>query len=163
MYSFLKNGHIRFSGKWLTDPTQPPMDWKSTVKCYIPYSVLVLIFEITGCVGRMSQLNSLALGDAVIILRFDICTHVTYSVDQHFLLNYSHGNITEHLWWQVNIGLGNGSVSSGNTPLPQPMLTQFTDALFICTTRLQYTKGNYFFNLCYHYQNQRYCELKHWK
>ena len=67
MYSFLKNGHTRFSGKWLTDPTQPPMDWKSTVKCYIPYSVLVLIFEITGCVGRMSQLNSLALGDAVII------------------------------------------------------------------------------------------------
>ena len=34
-------------------------------------------------------------------------------------------NATRPYWWWVNIGLGNGLVSSGNKPLPEPMLTQF--------------------------------------
>ena len=33
-------------------------------------------------------------------------------------------NVTGFKWWKVNIGSGNGLVSSGNKPLPEPMLTQ---------------------------------------
>ena len=32
-------------------------------------------------------------------------------------------------WWSVNIGTGNGLVLSGNKPLPEPMLTQISDAI----------------------------------
>ena len=32
--------------------------------------------------------------------------------------------------WLVNIGSGNGLVSSGNKPLPGPMLTQFYVAIW---------------------------------
>ena len=31
---------------------------------------------------------------------------------------------------KVNIGSGNGSVPSGNKPLPEPMLTQIHDAMW---------------------------------
>ena len=31
-------------------------------------------------------------------------------------------------WWWVNIGSGNGLVPSGTKPLPEPMLTQLSDA-----------------------------------
>ena len=30
----------------------------------------------------------------------------------------------DNLWWEANIGSGNGVVPSGNKPLPKPMLTQ---------------------------------------
>ena len=36
---------------------------------------------------------------------------------------------------QVNIGSGNGSVPSGNKPLPEQVLTLFIDAYIICGTR----------------------------
>ena len=38
-------------------------------------------------------------------------------------LNWAKVSATE-LHWQVNIGAGNGSVPSGNKPLPELMLTQ---------------------------------------
>ena len=34
--------------------------------------------------------------------------------------------VTGPHWWKVNIGSGNGLVPSGNKPLPEPMLTQFS-------------------------------------
>ena len=33
-------------------------------------------------------------------------------------------------WWSVNIGSGNGLVPSGNKPLPEPMLTQISVAIW---------------------------------
>ena len=33
-------------------------------------------------------------------------------------------------WWSDNIGSGNGLVASGNKPLPEPMLTQISDAIW---------------------------------
>ena len=33
-------------------------------------------------------------------------------------------------WWSVNIGSGNGLVTSGNKPLPEPMLTQIFVAIW---------------------------------
>ena len=48
--------------------------------------------------------------------------HVTDYVHEH-LLNFSQVNVTEHLWWQVSIGSGNGLVPSGNKPLSEPMFT----------------------------------------
>ena len=38
-------------------------------------------------------------------------------------------NATEHLWWEFNIGSGNGLVPSGNKPLPDPILTQIPVAI----------------------------------
>ena len=48
----------------------------------------------------------------------------------YLLWNCHHMNVTESYWWQVNIGLGNGLVPSGNKPLPEPMLTQFPVAIW---------------------------------
>ena len=49
-------------------------------------------------------------------------------------------NATRPVWWFVKIVLSNGFVSSGNKPLPKPMLTQMTrditNAIFI-VRRLQ--------------------------
>ena len=33
-------------------------------------------------------------------------------------------------WWYINIGSGNGLVPSGNKPLPEPMLTQISVAIW---------------------------------
>ena len=48
---------------------------------------------------------------------------VTEKFYEQFFWNYSHVNVTEHLWLEVNMGSGNGLVPSGNKPLPEPMLT----------------------------------------
>ena len=37
-------------------------------------------------------------------------------------------NATWPYWWLVNIGSDGGLVSSGNKPLPKPVLTLFIDA-----------------------------------
>ena len=42
---------------------------------------------------------------------------------RHLLWNCPNMNVTELHWWSVNIDSGNGLVSSGNKPLPEPMLT----------------------------------------
>ena len=39
-------------------------------------------------------------------------------------------NFTGLHWWSVNIGSGNGLVPSGNKPLPGPMLTQISVAIW---------------------------------
>ena len=44
--------------------------------------------------------------------------------------NWPEMNITGPYWWKVNIGLGNALVTSGNKPLPQPMLTQIYAAIW---------------------------------
>ena len=33
-------------------------------------------------------------------------------------------------WWSVNIGSGNGLVPSGNKPLPEPVLTKISNAIW---------------------------------
>ena len=47
-----------------------------------------------------------------------------------FSWNCSQVNATEHFWWLVNIGSGNGLVPSGSKPLPEPMLTQIYVAMW---------------------------------
>ena len=39
-------------------------------------------------------------------------------------------NVIGLLWWSVNIGSGNGLVPSGTKPLPEPMLTQISVAIW---------------------------------
>ena len=39
-------------------------------------------------------------------------------------------NVTQPYWWYVNIGSGNGFVSSGNKPLPEPVLTKISNAIW---------------------------------
>ena len=44
---------------------------------------------------------------------FTIWTHFEDSVNECFLWNCSEVNATEQLWWQIDIGSGNGLVLSG--------------------------------------------------
>ena len=39
-------------------------------------------------------------------------------------------NATGPYWLQVNIGSGDGMVPSGNKPLPEPLLTKFSNAIW---------------------------------
>ena len=39
-------------------------------------------------------------------------------------------NATESYWWQVNIGSGNSLMSSGNKPLPEPVLAKISNAVW---------------------------------
>ena len=48
----------------------------------------------------------------------------------HFLRNRPNMNVIGLHWWSVKIGSGNGLVSSGNKPLPEPMLTQISVAIW---------------------------------
>ena len=48
----------------------------------------------------------------------------------YLLWNYPLINVTGLYWWWVNIGSGNGLVPSGNKPLPEPMLTQISVAIW---------------------------------
>ena len=49
---------------------------------------------------------------------------------KYLLWNCPHMDATGPYWWWVNIGSGNGLVPSGNKPLPEPMLTQFSVAIW---------------------------------
>ena len=51
-------------------------------------------------------------------------------VDVAVILNCSQVNATEACWWDVDIGSGNGLVPSGNKPLPEPILTQISVAIW---------------------------------
>ena len=39
-------------------------------------------------------------------------------------------NVSGLYWWSVNIGSGNGLVPSDNKPLPEPMLTRISVAIW---------------------------------
>ena len=39
-------------------------------------------------------------------------------------------------WWSVNIGSGNGLVLSGNKPLPEPVLTEISVAMWCHLARM---------------------------
>ena len=49
---------------------------------------------------------------------------------RHLLWNCPNMNVSWLHWWSVNTGSGNGLVSSGNKPLPEPKLTQISDAIW---------------------------------
>ena len=60
----------------------------------------------------------------IVIKKCNLKTETLEYVDEYLLWNGSQANAAEQLWWQVNIGSGNGLVLSGNKPLPEPMLSQ---------------------------------------
>ena len=49
---------------------------------------------------------------------------------RHLLWNCPNMNVIGLHWWSVNIGSGNGLVPSGNKPLPEPMLTDISVAIW---------------------------------
>ena len=63
---------------------------------------------------------------------------------RHVLWNCTNMNDTELYWWSVNICSGNDLVPSGNEPLPEPMLTYISVAVWI--TRPQ--RVNWSYNFC---------------
>ena len=61
------------------------------------------------------HINSLVLGRCGCNFKSVISEHMLrIIVHEHFLWNFSHVNATEHLWWYISIGWGNGLVPSGN-------------------------------------------------
>ena len=68
--------------------------------------------------------NIVSLEHGVIILKCNLQIHFADSVHELLLCNCSLMDAAEHIWWQFNIGSGNGLVPSGNKPLPEPMLTK---------------------------------------
>ena len=70
----------------------------------------------------LTQLSS--LNDAAFL------THVMDWILEYVILNFSHANATELLWWWVTIGSGNDLVPYGTKPLPESMLTQIYVAIW---------------------------------
>ena len=86
-----------------------------TVKCWEPFHYSQQYLPaITQLIG--------SLRDVVVILKVWTLNMLPISS-----WNHSQVNATEHLWWQVNIGSGDGLVPSGSKPLSEPMLTRFYD------------------------------------
>ena len=56
--------------------------------------------------------------------KYNSHTHYTELYLEHSLWSCCQGNATEPNQREVNIGLGNGLVQSGNKPLPEPTLTK---------------------------------------
>ena len=66
--------------------------------------------------------------DGILKKQFSIIFYWLVSSDLLMIMppDESHGTY----WWWVNIGSGNGSVPSGNKPLPDPMLIQIFNTIW---------------------------------
>ena len=64
------------------------------------------------------------LGDVILIDNYILQANVMDYVHWHFLWICPLVNVTEHVLWYVNPGSGNGLVSSRNTFLSEPIMTQ---------------------------------------
>ena len=76
-------------------------------------------------------INSLAPGKFE--WHFLLCNFQTDFSDwrlRHLLRNCPDMKVTGLHWWSVNIGSGNGLVPSGTKPLPEPVLTQISIAIW---------------------------------
>ena len=90
--------------------------------------IRLIVHTVHGFV-RFSQL----LGPWDILMKFSRCNFQTDFDDwwwRLFFWNCPNINVTGLHWWSVNIGSGNGLVPSGNKPLPEPMLTQISVAIW---------------------------------
>ena len=74
-----------------------------------------------------NKLTHWPLWNVAVILNL---THTKDKYLEYFLWNFHLMNATRHHWWLFNIGSGNGLMLSSNTPLPEPMLTKFFDAIW---------------------------------
>ena len=88
---------------------------------------LVVVTEVGGKAAqqRTRLPTHLLLRDGAVVLKVYL-SNSWYRKFWHSLRNYSQVNATGGQWWEVKIGSGNGLVSSGNKPVPDPMLTQMT-------------------------------------
>ena len=89
----------------------------------------------------MFQCNSLAPGKFERNMKYVIFKRIFFSDWwlRYLLWSCPNMNVTGLYWWSVNIGSGNGLVPSGNKPLPEPMLTQISVAIW--RTRPRWVKG----------------------
>ena len=77
-----------------------------------------------------NELTHCPLGDANIIWYYNFQTHIKERYLEYSLWNCLQVNATRPYWWLVNISSGNGLVSPGNKPLPEPMLIQIYVAIW---------------------------------
>ena len=80
---------------------------------------------------RSHYVNSLAPGKFEWNFSYVIFKHILV-IDglRHLLWNCHNMNVTGLHWRSVNIVSDNGLVPSGNKPLPEPMLTQISVAMW---------------------------------
>ena len=76
--------------------------------------------------GVNQLFNWLATGGYNCHLELIIFSHIRDRYLGYSLQKWPQLNATEHLWWLVNIGSGNGLLPSGNKPFPGPILTQIS-------------------------------------
>ena len=78
-----------------------------------------------GRFGGQCYFNSLAPGKFEWNFRYVSFKQILITNGlEHLLANCPDNDVTGLHWWSVNIGSGNGLVTSGNKPLLEPMLTQ---------------------------------------
>ena len=76
------------------------------------------------------MINSLSSGGCSCILKLVILKLIKDRCIEHFVWNCPQLNLTRHRWWSRNIGSSNSLVQSDNKPLPEPMLTQISVAIW---------------------------------
>ena len=74
-----------------------------------------------------SILTHWPLGNLGVILKIQFSILFLWRVSAVLLMLIPSG---ESYWWWINISSGNGLVPSGNKPLPEPMLTQISVAIW---------------------------------
>ena len=70
------------------------------------------------------------LRDAAVVFNKLIWNQIEDWYIEYFPWNCSRLNAKTHRWWLINIGSGNGVVTSGNTPSSEPMWPQIYVAIW---------------------------------
>ena len=86
-------------------------------------------FDSDSIIGKLNYL----IDPWEILLNFSIsyfCNNVINLWMGCLIWNSPQVVVTRLYWWLVNIGSGNGLVPSGNKPLPEPMLSKITVAIW---------------------------------
>ena len=110
------------------------MDHKALCKrCYLNGGLSVRLWDtmidhVASLILDDRVMQYVSLGIILLLLapwKYNIRTHVTNSIYEHFLQNCSQMNTTEHFsWLMISQHWFNELVPSSNMPLPEPMLTE---------------------------------------
>ena len=74
------------------------------------------------------------MGDATVNIELVSFQLISYHLTNCPQVNAT--NMTRPHWGLTDIGAGNGLVPSGNKPLPEPMLTKISDAIWILLDKM---------------------------
>ena len=136
---------------WMAETIRPQSHIFAWENCFLfqKWCMLPSIFKSEFCPLCRTEMIS-CINPSWLVYKKYLSSHEQTSVHdlyfEHFLLTWPHLNATRPQWWLVNIGSGNGLLSSGNKPLPDPKVTQ----IYVAINSLQYVNAGsaiLFFNL----------------